>query len=100
MLVVTNASNTRHASFIPFFMRSPVELGGPVLGASHLFKLVQQSLVTDLQLLRRPAPVPTGAGEHAQNDFLLRFPRGGTSRLLQPQPAAVAPRIRPEQHRT
>src|SRR5260370_27745896 len=90
------AARTPASAF--FSCALPWSLDGSVLGASHLFKLVQQSLVTDLQLLCRAAPAPTGAGQSSQDDFLLRFARGGPRRLLQRNPAAIAPHVRPQQH--
>src|SRR5258708_6948273 len=67
------------------------ELGSSVFRTSHLFQLVQQRLITDLQFFGGPAPVPSGACQFPQNDFLLRFARCGARRLLQRNLAAVAP---------
>src|SRR5579862_1765390 len=56
--------------------------GSLVFRASHLFQLVEQSFVTDLQVLGCPAPVPAGSREGSQNDFFLSLAGCGTSYLF------------------
>src|ERR1700722_845601 len=63
-------SRPRVSSLSSYFLRGT---GSSVSFKSNLLQLVEQGLVTDLQFLRGPPPVPAGTRQSVQDQFLFRF---------------------------
>src|ERR1035438_3947514 len=97
MLLIIITINAAIAVFKVNFIST---LLSSILLVSNLLQLVEQRLIANLQLLRRPPPVPAGPGQHLKNDFPFRLARSGTRCLFQRDLLSIAIPVHAPQERT